>query len=117
MLKKHGDFIGRVLGGREGMLAPERLQLVGVRPSDSAQRLRNGTQLVSPAAPEVSLGYVTSCTPSVATSGWVGLALVAGGRARIGTRLIGSAPLSGERTEIELVSPHMFDAENARVRA
>jgi sarcosine oxidase subunit alpha len=117
MLKKQGDFIGRVLAQRPGLLAPERLQLVGVRPSDGTQRLRNGTQLVSPDAPDASLGYVTSSTPSVALGGWVGLALVAGGRARIGSRLLGSAPVSGESTELELVSPHMFDAENARVRA
>ncbi len=117
MLKQHGDFIGRVLAQRPGMLAPERLQLTGVRPSDKAQRLRNGTQLVNPAAPEVSLGYVTSCTPSVALGGWVGLALIAGGRARIGSRLIGAAPLAGESTEIEIVSPHMFDPQSARVRA
>ena len=117
MLKQNGDFIGRVLAQRAGMLAPERLQLVGVRPADKAQRLRNGTQLVNPAAPDTSLGYVTSSTPSVALEGWVGLALVAGGRARIGSRLLGSAPVSGESTELELVSPHMFDAENARVRA
>ena len=116
LLKKSGDFIGRVLAQRPGMLAPERLQLVGVRASDSAQRLRNGTQLVNPAAPDESLGYLTSATPSVAMKGWVGLALVAGGRARIGSRLLGRAPLSGESHEVELVSPHMFDAENTRVR-
>jgi len=32
MLKKHGDFIGRALSQRSGLRAPERLQLVGVRP-------------------------------------------------------------------------------------
>jgi sarcosine oxidase subunit alpha len=117
MLKKSGDYVGRVLAQRPGMLAPERLQLVGVRPREGAQRLRNGMQLVSAGAPEVSLGYVTSSTPAVALKGWVGLALVAGGRARIGSRLLGRAPVSGESTELELVSPHMFDAENLRVRA
>jgi hypothetical protein len=49
--------------------------------------------------------------------GWVGLALVAGGRSRIGTRLSGAAPVHAERSELELVSPHMVDAENLRVRA
>jgi heterotetrameric sarcosine oxidase alpha subunit len=117
MLKKNGDFIGRVLAQRPGMLAPERLQLVGVRPRDAAQRLRNGMQLVSAGAPGTSLGYVTSSTPAVALKGWVGLALVAGGRARIGSRLTASAPVTGESTEVELVSPHMFDAENLHVRA
>jgi len=117
LLKKQGDFIGRALSGRPGLKAPDRLQLVGVRPVDRSQRLRNGTQLVSPAQPNVSLGYVTSCTPSVELQGWVGLALLAAGRSRIGTRLSGVAPVHDERTELELVSPHMLDAENLRVRA
>jgi sarcosine oxidase subunit alpha len=99
------------------MSAADRLQLVGVRPLESTQRLRNGTQLVSAESPEESLGYVTSCTPSVELTGWVGLALVSGGRRRIGQRLTGSAPVHAERCEIEIVSPHMVDAENTRVRA
>ena len=48
MLKKQGDFIGRALSQRAGLIAPDRLQLVGVRPVDRARRLRNGTQLVAP---------------------------------------------------------------------
>ena len=117
LLKKHGDFIGRALSGRPGLKAADRLQLVGVRPVDRTRRLRNGTQLVSPAQPNVSLGYITSCTPSVELEGWVGLALVAAGRSRIGTRLMGAAPVHAERGELELVSPHMVDPENLRVRA
>jgi glycine cleavage system aminomethyltransferase T len=117
MLKKHGDFIGRALLERPGMCAADRLQLVGVRPSDRSRRLSNGMQLVERTAPRASLGYVTSCSPSVELEGWVGLALLAGGRARIGTRLLGRAPIHGETTEVEVVSPHMLDPENARVRA
>ena len=117
LLKKQGDFVGRVLSQRPGLLARDRLQLVGVRAADRARRLRNGTQLIAGDAPQVSLGYITSCTPSVELDGWVGLALVAGGRRRIGTRLIGTAPVHRERGEIEIVSPHMIDPENTRVRA
>ena len=117
LLKKQGDFIGRALTERPGLKAADRLQLVGVRPVDRTRRLRNGTQLVSPAQPNVSLGYVTSCTPSVELEGWVGLALVVAGRSRIGTRLNGAAPVHAERTELELVTPHMVDPENLRVRA
>ena len=68
-----------------------------------------------PAQPNVAA--VTSRTPSVELEGWVGLALVAAGRSRIGTRLNGAAPVHAERTELELVSPHMVDPENLRVRA
>jgi len=117
MLKKHGDFIGRALSQRSGLTTPERLQLVGVRPLARAQRLRNGLQLVAPQARTTTLGYVTSSTPSVESDGWVGLALVAGGRQRLGQRLIGTSPVHDETIEIEIVSPHMLDPENLRVRA
>jgi sarcosine oxidase subunit alpha len=116
MLKKHGDFIGRALSQRSGLTAPDRLQLVGVRPLER-QRLRNGLQLVAPQARTTSLGYVTSSTPSVELDGWVGLALVAGGRQRQGQRLMGTSPIHDEAGEIEILSPHMLDPENARVRA
>jgi heterotetrameric sarcosine oxidase alpha subunit len=116
LLKPHGDFVGRTLARRVGMNAPDRLQLVGVRPLES-RRLRNGAQLVAPQAPRTPLGYVTSSTPSVELEGWVGLALLAGGRARIGEHLIGSSPLHDEHIELKIVSPHMLDPENARVRA
>jgi sarcosine oxidase subunit alpha len=117
LLKKQGDFIGRALSGRPGMLAGERLQLVGVRPLDPARRLRNGTQLIHTAAPGESLGYVTSCTPSTELEGWVGLALLASGRQRVGEQLTGVAAVHGERSELRILSAHMLDPENARVRA
>jgi sarcosine oxidase subunit alpha len=117
MLKKQGDFVGRTLAQRAGLTSAERLQLVGVRPLDRTRRLRNGAQLVDPAARDKSLGYVTSSTPSVEFEGWVGLALLRGGRARLGQRLLGVSPVHGESTEIQILSPHMLDPENTRVRA
>ena len=117
LLKKQGDFIGRTLSQRPWLKAAERLQLVGVRPLDRRRRLRNGMHLLAPGAGSASLGYVTSSTPGAALEGWVGLALLSGGRQRIGARLIGSSPIHGETTEVEIVSPHMLDPENLRVRA
>ncbi len=116
MLKKKGDFIGGALSHRLARAASERLQLVGVRPLDRSRRLRNGSQLVGPKAPSASLGYITSSTPSVELEGWVGLALLAGGRKRMGNGLLAVSPIHGEATEIEIVSPHMVDPENSRVR-
>jgi sarcosine oxidase subunit alpha len=63
------------------------------------------------------LGYLTSVTASAAFEGWVGLALLATGRARMGQRLIATSPAHAEQTEVVIVSPHMFDPENVRVRA
>jgi sarcosine oxidase subunit alpha len=117
LLKKQGDFIGRTLAQRPALASPERLQLVGVRPSDRTQRLRNGSQLVASEARNASLGYVTSATPSVEFEGWVGLALLSGGRERIGKRLLAHSPVTDESLEVQILSLHMLDPENTRVRA
>ena len=95
----------------------ERLQLVGVRPSDRTRRLRNGSQLVARETPDASLGYLTSATPSVEFEGWVALALLRGGRQRLGARMLARSPVHEEVTEVQILGPHMLDPENARVRA
>jgi heterotetrameric sarcosine oxidase alpha subunit len=115
MLKPQGDFIGRTLSARPALQSGERLQLVGVRPLDRARRLRNGMHLL--ASSGASDGYVTSSTPSTELPGWLGLALLSGGRARIGTRLTARSELHGEEVAVEILSPHMLDPENVRVRA
>jgi sarcosine oxidase subunit alpha len=116
LLKKQGDFVGRALSQRPGLSAPDRLQLVGVRPLDPAQRLRNGAQLLRSGSDHSSLGYLTSVSAAAVLDGWVGLALLATGRSRLGQRLIAASPAHGEWTEVAIVSPHMFDPENHRVR-
>jgi len=117
LLKNEGDFIGRTLARRPGLNDAQRLQLVGVRPVSRTARLRNGSQLVAPEAPDTSLGYVTSATPSVEFEGWVGLALLAGGRQRLGQRLTARSPVHRETVEVQILASHMLDAENTRVRS
>lgn len=117
MLKADGDYVGRVLARRPGLASSTRRQLVGLRSTRKDARLVAGAILVDPAAPKVNIGDVTSCTPSVLVEGWVGLGLLAGGRSRIGSRLLAVSPLHGESTEVEIITPHWFDPENARVRA
>jgi len=117
LLKKQGDFLGRTLAQRAGLTAAERLQLVGVRPTDRSERLRNGSQLVAREAPDVSLGYLTSATPSVEFEGWVGLALLAGGRQRLGQRLLARSPIHHETVELQILNSHMLDPENVRARS
>jgi len=117
MLKKNGDFVGRALSQRSGLTASDRQQLIGVRPVERAARLRNGSQILAPHASDTSLGFVTSSTPSAMAAGWVGLALLAQGRQRIGQRLIAASSIHGERIQIEIVSPHHVDPESHRVRA
>ncbi len=117
MLKTDGDYVGRALSRRPALISPQRRQLVGLRPTQARDRLIAGAILVDPAAPKDNIGDVTSCTPSVLVAGWVGLALLAGGRQRIGSRLLAVSPLHGESVEVEIITPHWFDPENSRVRA
>src|SRR5207237_31341 len=86
LLKPRGDFIGRALSQRPGLAAPDRLQLVGVRPVDRTLPLRNGLQLLDPAGRAASLRYVTSATPSVELRRAGGLPLVARGRGPVSSQ-------------------------------
>jgi sarcosine oxidase subunit alpha len=118
MLKKNGDFIGKLLSQRPGLKGPERLALVGVHPVDPAMRLRNGAHLVSRREPNRSQGYLTAaCMTSEGSHEWIGLALLEGGHTRIGERLVASSPVFDHEVEVEIVSHHRVDPENARVKA
>ncbi|NDE88009.1 MAG: hypothetical protein EB048_10545, partial [Gammaproteobacteria bacterium] len=73
--------------------------------------------LVETSNPAHSLGYVTSSTPGVVVEGWIGLALLANGKQRIGGKLLAVSPVHDESTEVEIITPHWFDPENSRVRS
>ena len=65
IVKKTGDFVGRVLAERPAMADPRRPRLTGIHPVDKAQRLRGGAHLVAEPDSSESLGHVTSVTRSV----------------------------------------------------
>jgi methylglutamate dehydrogenase subunit C len=118
MLKKNGDFIGKVLSQREGLTDPQRLGLVGLHPRDNTKRLRNGAHLVSRDEPVRSQGYLTAvCMASEGPHDWIGLALLEGGPRRIGETMLATSPIHGETVEVAIVSPHRLDPENVRVKA
>jgi sarcosine oxidase subunit alpha len=119
MLKKSGDYIGRVNAERPGLMDPNRPRLVGIRALAQAfgQPLRAGAHIVGTPVGKESLGWVTSVTRSVELERWIGLALVRGGRDRAGQRLYAAFPLKDEVVEVEITSPHHVDPENAHVRA
>jgi len=64
-----------------------------------------------------SLGYITSSTPATDDGGWVGLALLGGGAGRIGGQLLATSPIHDAQLPVAIVSAHMLDPENSRVRA
>jgi sarcosine oxidase subunit alpha len=116
MFKKRGDFVGRALAQRPGLTDADRPRLVGLRPRHRSDRLRAGAHLVEPGS-SLSLGWITSVTRAVELEGWIGLAMLRGGEARIGSRMQARYPLAGEIVEVEIVSAHFVDAGNERVHA
>jgi methylglutamate dehydrogenase subunit C len=119
MMKRKGDFIGRVNAERPKLMAPDRPRLVGIRAVDPSfdRRLRGGAHIVDKPDSTDSLGWATSITRSVELERWLGLAMVRNGPERIGEKLYAAYPLKNEVVKVELTSPHHVDPENLRVRA
>jgi sarcosine oxidase subunit alpha len=117
MMKKKGDFIGRLNAMRPGLMATDRQKLVGIRAVDPSfeKRLRGGAHIVAREGSKESLGWVTSVTRSVELDRWVGLAMVKHGPERVGERMLAAFPLKKEVVEVEITSPHHIDPENRRV--
>ncbi|TIT83002.1 MAG: sarcosine oxidase subunit alpha, partial [Mesorhizobium sp.] len=119
MMSKKKDFIGRVMAGREALVAPNRQVIVGVKPTDKARRLRSGAHVVPRGeipGPKTDQGYVTSVCFSPVLDQWIGLGLVERGRERIGEIVRIHDPLRSEDYEAEICSPVFYDPEGVRQR-
>ena len=94
--KKKPDFLGKRAWSREDTRREDRKQLVGILTNNPSSVLPEGTQLVDkPGRPPLPMiGHVTSSYASPTLGRSIALALVKGGRARIG-ETIHAAPESG----------------------
>ncbi|MFG2378607.1 sarcosine oxidase subunit delta family protein [Streptomyces sp. NPDC048504] len=114
--KKKPDFIGKRSFARADAVRPDRKHLVGLLPEDPATFLPEGTQLIAdsvlPAPPVPMLGHVTSSYRSAALGRTFALALIKGGRDRIGERLY--APVGDQLIPVTVASPVLYDPEGAR---
>jgi sarcosine oxidase subunit alpha len=113
--KKKLDFIGRRSFQRPDTQREHRKHLVGLLPIDNDAALPEGAQLVEPgdtAVPATMLGHVTSSYRSAALGRTFGLALIKGGRDRIGQTL--HAPLADRTVEVLVTDPVLFDKEGSR---
>lgn len=115
-MKSTRNFVGR--DAPTGS-AKDRLQLVGLLPANPETLLPVGARLVAlgvPVAPErgpvPTLGHVTSSYHSAALGRTFALALVKGGRTRIGHTLI--APLGKLVVPVQIAEPMFYDPEGAR---
>ena len=62
------------------------------------------------------IGRITSVTHSPALGHWIGLGFIEGGfQEWKNTIVVGADPVRNKQTEVEIVSPHMFDPEGSRM--
>jgi sarcosine oxidase subunit alpha len=120
MMSTKKDFIGRAMAQRPALVDPARPVLVGLKPVDPAQRLRNGAHLFAReavAGPDTDDGYVTSTAYSPLLGHWIGLGLLARGAERVGERIRLHDPIRSSDVEAEVVSPVFVDPEGVWLRA
>jgi len=116
--KAKPDFVGKRSLARAAMRGPDRKQFVGLLTEDPAVVLEEGAQLVADAAaaasvPMALLGHVTSSYFSPILGRSIALAMVKGGRGRIGTRLY--VPMPTGTVPVTLCSPIFHDEKGARL--
>jgi sarcosine oxidase subunit alpha len=117
--KKKVDFVGKRSFAREANQEPLRKQLVGLLPVDRQTVLPEGSQIVQfcvddqlPPPPVTMLGHVTSSYRSAELERPFALALVKGGRSRIGETV--HVPVNGTLVPVEVTGSVLVDPEGAR---
>jgi sarcosine oxidase subunit alpha len=116
--KTKKDFVGKRSLVRPAMTRSDRKQLVGLLTVDPKTLLEEGAQIVADPAepvPMTMIGHVTSSCWSAALGRSIALALVRGGRARIGARL--SVPMPNGPVAVEVVAPVFYDPKGERLDA
>jgi sarcosine oxidase, subunit alpha len=117
--KKKPDFVGKRSFARVANQDPLRKQLVGLLPADRQTVLPEGSQIVEfcvddelPPPPVPMLGHVTSSYRSAELERPFALALVKGGRSRIGDTV--HVPVNGTLVPVEVTGAVLVDPEGAR---
>ncbi len=117
--KKKPDFVGKRSFARVANEDPLRKQLVGLLPVDRQTVLPEGSQIVEfcaigelPPPPVPMLGHVTSSYRSAELGRPFALALVKGGRSRIGSTV--HVPVQGTLVPVEITGSVLVDPEGAR---
>ena len=115
IVSKQKSFVGKRSLARSDTVRPDRKQLVALLPEDPESLLPEGAQLVlDPSAPipMPMVGHVTSSYRSAALGRTFALAMVKGGRSRLGERVF--APLPDRTIAATIHDSVVFDPENLR---
>ena len=116
--KAKPDFVGKRSLERASMKSPDRKQLVGLRTKDPSVVIEEGAQVAARPGqkpPMELIGHVTSSYGSSVLGHSIALAVIAGGRARMGQTLY--VPMSGGDLEVEVTAPVFYDPAGARINA
>jgi sarcosine oxidase, subunit alpha len=116
--KKKTDFVGIRGMARPDLVAKGRKQLVGLKTKDPKVVLEEGAQIVGDpkqAIPMTMIGHVTSSYWSQNCGRSIALALVAGGRERMGETLY--VPMPNGVIEVEVTGMVFFDEKGERLNA
>ena len=117
MVSPKKDCIGKRMAAREGLIGPEREQLVGLRSKtefgSGAHLFTSGTRIHR----ETGQGYVTSMCWSPTLGEWIGLAFVKNGRARHGEILRLVDHMRDNDVKVTVCNPVFFDPEGGKPRA
>src|SRR5574337_378532 len=116
--KTKPDFVGKRSLARPAMQAASRKQLVGLLTEDPQFVLEEGAQILAAAdqAPPIKpLGHVTSSYLSANLGRSIALAMVAGGRGRMGQKLY--VTTGNQPAPVTVASPIFYDPEGVRLDA
>jgi sarcosine oxidase subunit alpha len=117
--KTKPDFVGKRSLERAALSSPDRKQLVGLATvADPQQLLEEGAQIALEAAPvrrARPLGHISSSYHSAALGRSIALALVSGGRARMGQTLY--VPMPEGPIAVQVTSPVFYDPTGERINA
>ncbi|QAX30352.1 sarcosine oxidase subunit alpha family protein [Leisingera sp. NJS204] len=119
MMSRKKDFLGKPMSTREGLMAEDRMRLVGLKPVGAAKEITAGAHLFTPGDPVERIydqGYVTSAGYSPALGCPIGLAFLKEGPERIGETVRLVDHMRGVDTLCEVVPPVFFDPEGGRAR-
>jgi sarcosine oxidase subunit alpha len=116
--KNKADFVGKRSLERASMKAAHRKQLVGLRTKDAGLVLDEGAQVAEKPGqrpPMALIGHVTSSYASSVLGHSIAMAVIEGGRSRLGQTLF--VPMPGGDLEVEVTSPIFYDPAGARINA
>ncbi|MGO9700046.1 MAG: sarcosine oxidase subunit alpha family protein [Xanthobacteraceae bacterium] len=119
MMATNKDYIGRVLADRPALKDPERMRIVGLKPSDPTKRLRAGAHLLplnAEKTAEHDQGVVTSVAFSPSLGHWIGLGLLQQGPERVGQHVLAADLVRNADVEVEVCPPCFIDPAGERLR-